>query len=795
MHIIDTLPGEIKLGQQNEHGVSEVEFDITAWVALYPTGAAVIAANPGVSDGLWMTYTRNAEADVYPVDAADLALSTVGLVNVLTWTVQEAVTALGGQGTAVIHCTEDGDEKRSRMTQTVVTDGHAAATTPPEPLADYIAKWGAVDIVVSAVAHDTVPTGGITQNETGTHITLNLVDGESAYDQAVTGGYTGTLEGFYDDLVGYEGAYAAQLAAETAETNASSSASAAAASALQLASGVASPAGWYDDLAALNAGNPAHDKTYGTKNDWKFAFWDAGTSAFVAGGVYQATAIADGYVSPRKTIFFDGPVNLFNPETITAVHYLNHATGGLVDNADFFTSDFIAVDPAKSYIISTKTFTAQYDSSHAFIADSGTIGQVTKYTFTPVATAAYIKFSEALAALSLTLNDVIFTEEGTLDYTFKERYIPRLSVNMFDPLTITDNKYDSGGTLVGHADFFTSDYIAVDPARKYIISSETFSAQYTASKAFIAGTWTGAHVLNYILTPDANAAYVRFSEVHNLYGSVDDFEFVEWTSFIHVHIANEVMVKAGGTPGVDCDYVKLTDAIAYAYATGNITVRVLAGTYNIVTELSSMAGAGPLVGNGMHLIFSPQAYIECNYTGGDDAVEIAFSPLNAGIGDFIIEELNISCSNVRYCFHDELSGALGFRRHEYKNCTMYIDNRNSSQAAVYKACFGGGLGQEEYILIEGGYYKSETSDGDHGATILWHAGDVAGAKSEIIIRDVYFDGALANCRFGYYGVSTEITKCYVSNCSMTVAPVVIDETGSEPNVNMELIAWNNEVRV
>ena len=61
--------------------------------------------------------------------------------------------------------------------------------------------------------------------------------------------------------------------------------------AAQLAAGIGSPAGAYDDLAALNTANPAHDRTYLTKNDWKLAYYDAIAGAFVAGGVYQAASV------------------------------------------------------------------------------------------------------------------------------------------------------------------------------------------------------------------------------------------------------------------------------------------------------------------------------------------------------------------------------------------------------------------------------------------------------------------------------------------------------------------------
>ena len=81
---------------------------------------------------------------------------------------------------------------------------------------------------------------------------------------------------------------------------------AAANSAAQLQAGIGSPAGSYDDLAALNTANPAHDRTYLTKNDWKLAYYDAIAEVFVAGGVYQTlqgvddTLTQTGYAADAK---------------------------------------------------------------------------------------------------------------------------------------------------------------------------------------------------------------------------------------------------------------------------------------------------------------------------------------------------------------------------------------------------------------------------------------------------------------------------------------------------------------
>ena len=121
MHDIDNLPGLIELGHLNEKGVCEIEFDVTDWLADYPLGV------------LSITYIRPGETDVYPADGLSVD------EGVLTWTVSNAVTAIAGSGSIVITLTEgETIVKRSDKTQTYIADGHAAAGSPPTPIADWI---------------------------------------------------------------------------------------------------------------------------------------------------------------------------------------------------------------------------------------------------------------------------------------------------------------------------------------------------------------------------------------------------------------------------------------------------------------------------------------------------------------------------------------------------------------------------------------------------------------------------------------------------------------------------------
>ena len=123
MHKISALPGYIELGNLNEKGVCEIAVDVSAWVALYPTGTFSI------------TYMRPGETDVYPVAAGDIVVAD----GILIWTVSDTVTATAGSGSMVIQCAVgDTIVKKSPLIQTVIGAGHEPAGEAPGPVANWI---------------------------------------------------------------------------------------------------------------------------------------------------------------------------------------------------------------------------------------------------------------------------------------------------------------------------------------------------------------------------------------------------------------------------------------------------------------------------------------------------------------------------------------------------------------------------------------------------------------------------------------------------------------------------------
>lgn len=310
---------------------------------------------------------------------------------------------------------------------------------------------------------------------------------------------------------------------------------------------------------------------------------------------------------------------------------------------------------------------------------------------------------------------------------------------------------------------------------------------------------------NRIVTPDAtthlfelnipnNASYVILS-LEKTYYNKAFFTDHRWKSYEEI-IKNIREEREKIYVGADYDYKTVTSAIDYAYTQKDVDVYIMDGTYDIINELGDTIVSrisGITIGNGMRVFASPRANIVANYTGSNGDIKKFFSVFNVGDGDFELNGVNIEASNIRYCVHDDVGDAWGFRTHKFINCNMYLDNINNPYKDDFSQCIGGGFSRSLLVEIIGGYYKSETTKANLGA-ISYHNASALNAKSKLIAKDVYIDGDNGTIGFGYYGDSTAITKCFVSGCSFNSEPYLKAETGESTNVNIEIVKWNNTIR-
>ena len=255
------------------------------------------------------------------------------------------------------------------------------------------------------------------------------------------------------------------------------------------------------------------------------------------------------------------------------------------------------------------------------------------------------------------------------------------------------------------------------------------------------------------------------------------------------------------------DFSKICEAVDWATMYYDSTVYVGAGEWDIIDEFGSTYmgnvhesyNNGNYLKNRIHMIFSSDSQVNAHYTPTGDTtvdnnVELYFSPFNSGIYGFTLENINLDCSNVRYCVHDERQSNSDQYTSRYINCKMKLDNSENTGTTTCQ-CIGGGLGTNGHIIITGGDYEGINTAHvpSTGYVPISYHNSWGEGKSRIDITGVYIHSG--SIRLNWYGPSTEITECYVSGCSFTHAIVSGAETqDTSPNENIEVIAWNNEIR-
>lgn len=272
-------------------------------------------------------------------------------------------------------------------------------------------------------------------------------------------------------------------------------------------------------------------------------------------------------------------------------------------------------------------------------------------------------------------------------------------------------------------------------------------------------------------------------------------------------ISRRIVVDKGGKG----DYTTLKEAVEYSYNHNNTTIIVHKGVYDLIEEfgetyfanLQQSQNAGLKLANNVRIIFDSDSKVICHYKGNNEHVLRDFSPFNSCTQfasqnpmlhkGFYIENMTLECSRVRYGIHDECIGQNDSYRNEYINCRMIKDNTENS-IFPNETVIGGGLGSNGEIIINGCYFDGMRygSDQSHKVIASYHGTSNDYNKSNIFVSGCYFAGD-STFRLGYMGTSEKITYAYVSNNSFGYEPFASSETGEEI-VNMEVIAWNNEIR-
>jgi hypothetical protein len=232
-----------------------------------------------------------------------------------------------------------------------------------------------------------------------------------------------------------------------------------------------------------------------------------------------------------------------------------------------------------------------------------------------------------------------------------------------------------------------------------------------------------------------------------------------------------------------------------------------AGEYDLVSEFgqswfdnltSTSYMAGLQLKNRIHIIFSANAHVVSHYSGSNQYAHTLYSPFNAGEYGFTIENLNLDCSNCRYCVHDERNSAAEQYSAHYINCNFYLDNTENADWSYQSHQIGGGLGTNASIIFENCTFNNASPENRWG--LYYHIPNVARTnyKSEVVVKDCWFEAGtvmfddVAGTPASVSGDSLYI----VTNCSFlkkyngTNAQGVFNALAK----SYKLMCWNNEIR-
>lgn len=347
------------------------------------------------------------------------------------------------------------------------------------------------------------------------------------------------------------------------------------------------------------------------------------------------------------------------------------------------------------------------------------------------------------------------------------------------------------------------------PAHNWQVFITFWKADGTYNGNKFCGTYDG---MSYNFTVPVGTAYIKVSATLVSKGhimieesTVSSGVYEDYGAVIHSkkpleaeNIPHVFHVKKDGSG----DFNKLIDAIEYAEKWMDSVVYIGDGTWDLLSELgseyvesASYSKRGIYLKNRIHLIGSSRSLITAHYNGSNQQTKTWLSPFNSGEYGFTLENITLETSNLRYSIHDERDTSAEPYTNKYIDCNFKTDNSHGG----LRQCIGGGLGRDGHIFIRGCIFNSVTAN--HNSAVSYHNTWYRGGtgKSFIDIQNSVVKGT-GTFRFSWFGDSTEMTQVLCANNSIGSQIQFVQESTDTSLgvavdiVNMELFAWNNEVR-
>ncbi len=329
-----------------------------------------------------------------------------------------------------------------------------------------------------------------------------------------------------------------------------------------------------------------------------------------------------------------------------------------------------------------------------------------------------------------------------------------------------------------------------------------FVCEYDLNDVFIKGYQYGNTVLNMKLERGKKYAFSISSSANvTVESATANYIFFKSVNIIETNKKLKNYIDFGNIYyiGATRELTTLREGLKKACEKKNSIVYVDAGIYDIAQEYGndyfknysySSSDCGIVLKNNVNVIFSPKSKVLCNYTGNNHDAMFYFSPFNVGEGGFRVENLNIECSRVRYCMHDDL-GMFGnshdFTKTEYQSCSMFLDNSQNT-ARKSNNCIGGGLPYNGEVVINGCIFESTAASPGYGG-VDYHQNGADGAKSKSLITNCYFKGRYDRYSCSNLGQTKEKSTVIVANCSSgRTCGYAKNEQYTD---SIDFLTWNN----
>lgn len=406
-------------------------------------------------------------------------------------------------------------------------------------------------------------------------------------------------------------------------------------------------------------------------------------------------------------------------------------------------------------------------------------------------------------------NSVVINDDAINDNSINSRkldtlYMEDANVNHYDKTKVQIGYYvDYLSGNIGQADGFAlTDYIAVDPRLHWAVVADVGEldqqiAFYDTNKAYISGVATDKDLAKVDLPQTAR--YMRVT-IHS--SQIDNFRIypVNKISMETIHNSQDIYV------GANQKFTTIKDGLLYALAHRYTVVHVLAGIYDIAKELGddyfknytkeftdaySETARGLPLGNNVRVIFDSRAKVVFNYTGNNQWVNQYFSLFSCypkGTGA-TVENLHAEASNCHYIIHDDLGAydAGSLITTSFKHCNLKLDN-TQNPVEHKSTIIGGGLTYDQHVEINDCNFN-----GANGyTTISYHNHVLGNSRSTLVLKDNYF--AEGN---GFQAISTGTNpdhSLFLLSGNSFGHEITQDKLNASDEINVDVKAWNNEVR-